>query len=188
MLLDIRSFIASCHPRPGLEPNRRNRPQRRLAEMATRGASSSRLRFGMAQPGPTNPANWREISRPARALGAQSPHPRTRLQGEYRETHRPRASRARRDARFQRLLGTLPSDFPKCETGNFQPLSRELQAGSVDVILRPRLVRVPATVATAAARNWRPRRSAACAPSRGVSMAAEIRAFGIGDRLLRGRG
>jgi hypothetical protein len=43
----------------------------------------------------------------------------------------------------------------------------------MDVILWPGLVGVPATVATPAARSWRPRRSAACARSRGVSMAVE---------------
>jgi hypothetical protein len=51
---------------------------------------------------------------------------------------------------------TLPSDFPECETGNSQPLSRELQADSMDVIVGPGRVRVPPTVATPAARNWGP--------------------------------
>jgi len=62
--------------------------------------------------------------------------------------------------------------------------SAPLRAGVRDPLPGPRLAHGRNT---SREKLW-PRRSAACARSRGVSIAAKIRALGIGDQLLRGGG
>jgi hypothetical protein len=74
---DIRLLVASCRLVTGPETNRRIRRQGRLEGMARLRAPSGGLRFGRGQGARPEHREIAAISRPARALGAQSPHPRT---------------------------------------------------------------------------------------------------------------